>query len=58
MDEYIPPILTSTGEPARLFLQIAEYLGERGYSVLRYNKRGIALGGIFGRFDAIVARAR
>ena len=45
MDEFIPELVTSTGEPARLFLQIAEYLSERGYSVLRYNKRGIALGG-------------
>jgi len=46
MDEFVPALLTSTGEPARLFLQIAEYLGEQGYTVLRYNKRGIALGGI------------
>jgi len=43
MDEFIPALVTA--EPTRLFLQIAEYLGERGYSVLRYNKRGVGLGG-------------
>jgi pimeloyl-ACP methyl ester carboxylesterase len=41
MDEYMPPYATETGEPARPFLQIAEYLSERGFAVLRYNKRGI-----------------
>ena len=41
MDEYMPPYTTETGEPARPFLQIAEYLSERGFAVLRYNKRGI-----------------
>ncbi|UCH57120.1 MAG: alpha/beta hydrolase [Candidatus Bathyarchaeota archaeon] len=41
MDEYMPPYATETGKPARPFLQIAEYLSERGFAVLRYNKRGI-----------------
>lgn len=41
MDEYMPPYATETGEPARPFLQIAEYLSERGFAVLRYNKRGV-----------------
>ena len=41
MDEYMPPYATETGESARPFLQIAEYLSERGFAVLRYNKRGI-----------------
>ena len=45
MDEYLPPLVTGTGEPARPFLQIAEYLSERGLAVLRYNKRGIGLNG-------------
>ena len=43
MDEYMPPYVTETGEPARPFLQIAEYLSERGFAVLRYNKRGVGL---------------
>jgi hypothetical protein len=41
MDEYMPPHSTDTGEPARPHLQIAEYLSERGFAVLRYNKRGV-----------------
>jgi pimeloyl-ACP methyl ester carboxylesterase len=41
MDEYMPPYSTYTGEPARPHLQIAEYLSERGFAVLRYNKRGV-----------------
>lgn len=41
MDEYIPPYSTESGEPARPHLQIAEYLSERGFAVLRYNKRGV-----------------
>jgi pimeloyl-ACP methyl ester carboxylesterase/predicted nucleic acid-binding Zn-ribbon protein len=45
MDEYLPPTVTGTGEPSRPFLQIAEYLSERGFAVLRYNKRGIGLNG-------------
>jgi len=40
MDEYIPAGATETGEPAAPMKQIAEYLSERGYMVLRYNKRG------------------
>ncbi len=43
MNEYLPPLVTGTGEPSRPFLQIAEYLSERGFVVLRYNKRGIGL---------------
>jgi len=43
MDEYMPPYATETGELARPFLQIAEYLSERGFAVLRYNKRGVGL---------------
>ena len=41
MDEYMPPVYTKTGSPAGTFRQIAEYLSERGYMVLRYNKRGV-----------------
>ena len=41
MDEYMPPYSTESGEPARPHLQIAEYLSERGFAVLRYNKRGV-----------------
>jgi len=44
MDEYMPAEATETGEPATPFLQIAEYLSERGFAVLRYNKRGIGSG--------------
>lgn len=52
MDEYLPPIVTGTGEPSRPFLQIAEYLSERGFTVLRYNKRGIGLNGTLLNPDA------
>ena len=45
MDEYIPPSFTGTNEPTRLLLQIAEYLSNRGFAVLRYNKRGVGLNG-------------
>ena len=45
MDEYMPPYSTDTGEPARPHLQIAEYLSERGFAVLRYNKRGVGFNG-------------
>lgn len=45
MDEYLPPIATGTDEPTRPFLQIAEYLSNRGFAVLRYNKRGVGLNG-------------
>lgn len=41
MDGYVPPELSGTEEGARIFLQIAEYLSERGFVVLRYDKRGI-----------------
>lgn len=41
MDGYIPPELSGTETGARIFLQIAEYLSERGFVVLRYNKRGV-----------------
>jgi len=46
MDEYLPSLVTGSEEPSRPFLQIAEYLSERGFAVLRYNKRGIGLKGI------------
>jgi len=45
MDEYMPADFTETGEPAGPLLQIAEYLSERGFAVLRYNKRGVGLKG-------------
>jgi uncharacterized protein len=41
MDGYIPPELSETETGARIFLQIAEYLSERGFVVLRYDKRGV-----------------
>jgi uncharacterized protein len=44
-DEYLPPMVTGTGNESRPFLQIAEYLSERGYVVLRYDKRGIGENG-------------
>jgi alpha/beta superfamily hydrolase len=31
----------TTGPNAQMFFQIAEYLSERGFAVLRYDKRGI-----------------
>src|SRR5215207_6717408 len=42
MDGYIPPELSGTETGARIFLQIAEYLSERGFVVLRYDKRGVS----------------
>jgi alpha-beta hydrolase superfamily lysophospholipase len=44
-DEYLPPAATGTGNESRPFLQIAEYLSERGFVVLRYDKRGIGENG-------------
>ena len=41
MDGYIPPELSGTETGSRVFLQIAEYLSERGFVVLRYDKRGV-----------------
>ncbi|HEY6757705.1 MAG TPA: alpha/beta fold hydrolase [Nitrososphaera sp.] len=41
MDGYIPPELSGTKDGARIFWQIAEYLSERGFVVLRYDKRGV-----------------
>jgi pimeloyl-ACP methyl ester carboxylesterase len=45
MDEYMSPYSTETGEAARPHLQIAEYLSERGFAVMRYNKRGVGFNG-------------
>jgi len=52
MDEYLPAIVTGTDEPTRPFLQIAEYLSNRGFAVLRYNKRGVGLNGAILDMDA------
>jgi alpha/beta superfamily hydrolase len=41
MDGYISPDLSGTETGARIFLQIAEYLSERGFVVLRYDKREV-----------------
>ena len=41
LDGYIPPEPSGTEAGARIFLQIAEYLSERGFVVLRYDKRGV-----------------
>jgi len=51
MDEYIPPYSTESGDPARPHLQIAEYLSERGFAVMRYNKRGVS-------FNSTIANPR
>jgi hypothetical protein len=40
MDRYIPPELSGKETGARIFLQLASYLSERGFVVLRYDKRG------------------
>jgi pimeloyl-ACP methyl ester carboxylesterase len=45
MDEYLPPEISDTENGSRILLQIAEYLSERGFAVLRYNKRGVGLKG-------------
>jgi predicted esterase len=44
-DEYLPPMVTGTGNESRPFWQVAEYLSERGFVVLRYDKRGIGENG-------------
>jgi len=54
MDAYFPAFVTGTGKPARVFLQIAEYLSERGFAVLRYNKRGVGLNGTIPDLDVYV----
>lgn len=41
MNGYTPKWATGTGEPSTPLLQIAEYFSERGFAVLRYNKRGV-----------------
>jgi pimeloyl-ACP methyl ester carboxylesterase len=41
MDEYAPARVTMTGKPAAPMKQVADYLSERGFMVLRYNKRGV-----------------
>ena len=41
MDEYLPPELAGVENGSRPFLQIANYLSERGFAVLRYDKRGV-----------------
>ena len=46
MDEYLPPEISDTENGSRPFLQIADYLSERGFAVLRYNKRGVGLKGV------------
>ena len=46
MDGYIPAGLTGTDAPVRHYLLLAEYLTERGFAVLRYNKRGVGLTGV------------
>jgi len=54
MDGYIPAELTGTGEPVRHYLLLAEYLTERGFAVLRYNKRGVGLTGVTLDADIVV----
>jgi len=54
MDEYLPSLVTGSEEPSRPFLQIAEYLSERGFAVLRYNKRGIGLKGVILDVNVVV----
>jgi hypothetical protein len=43
MNGFIPASFTGTGAPSRPLKQVAEYLSERGYAVLRYNKRYVGL---------------
>ena len=43
MNGYTPAFVTGTGTPSKPLQQIAEYLSERGFAVLRYNKRGVGL---------------
>ncbi len=45
MDEYHPAQVAGSNRSSRPFRQIAEYLSKRGFAVLRYNKRGVGLGG-------------
>ncbi|HZD35712.1 MAG TPA: hypothetical protein VE130_10945, partial [Nitrososphaeraceae archaeon] len=41
MDEYLPPELAGVENGSTPFRQIANYLSERGFAVLRYDKRGV-----------------
>jgi pimeloyl-ACP methyl ester carboxylesterase len=45
MDEHYSAGVSETGQPGGTFLQIAEYLSQRGFAVLRYNKRGVGVNG-------------
>jgi alpha-beta hydrolase superfamily lysophospholipase len=40
-NEYLPPEVSGVDGGSKPFLQIAEYLAERGFVVLKYDKRGI-----------------
>jgi dipeptidyl aminopeptidase/acylaminoacyl peptidase len=45
MDEHYSAESSETGQPGGTFLQIAQYLSQRGFAVLRYNKRGVGVNG-------------
>ena len=45
MDGYLSPEVSDTENGSRILLQIAEHLSDRGFAVLRYNKRGVGLKG-------------
>jgi len=45
MDEHYSAESSETGKPGGTFHQIAEYLSQRGFAVLRYNKRGVGANG-------------
>lgn len=54
MDGYLPPEISDTENGSRILLQIAEYLSDRGFAVLRYNKRGIGLKGTILDVDIVL----
>ena len=45
MNEHYSAESSVTGQPGGTFFQIAEYLSQRGFAVLRYNKRGVGVNG-------------
>ena len=54
MDGYLPPQTSGTEEGSRILFQTAEYLSERGFAVLRYNKRSIGLNGVILDMDVFM----
>jgi alpha-beta hydrolase superfamily lysophospholipase len=54
MDGYISAEEARTDKPVRHYLLMAEYLSQRGFAVLRYNKRGVGLKGVTTNVEVVL----